>query len=75
VTVSAKVRSAFVSSAILPPYARRSKSLEVLIPILYLRGISTGDFEDALIALLGKDAGGLSAPVPNRTNTRHIRSR
>jgi hypothetical protein len=46
------------SSAILPPYARRSKSLEVLIPILYLKGISTGDFEDALIALLGRDAGG-----------------
>ncbi len=42
-------------------YARRSKSLEVLIPILYLKGISTGDFEEALIALLGKDAGGLSA--------------
>ena len=49
------------SSAILPPYARRSKSLEVLIPILYLNGISTGDFEEVLIALLGKDAGGLSA--------------
>jgi putative transposase len=43
-------------STILPPYARRSKSLEVLIPILYLKGISTGDFEDALIALLGRDA-------------------
>jgi putative transposase len=38
------------SSTILPPYARRSKSLEVLIPILYLKGISTGDFEEALIA-------------------------
>src|SRR5258707_15502488 len=49
------------ASAILPPYARRSKSLEVLIPILYLKGVSTGDFEEALIALLGKDAGGLSA--------------
>ena len=49
------------SSTILPPYARRSKSLEGLIPILYLKGISTGDFEEALIALLGKDAGGLSA--------------
>jgi transposase-like protein len=49
------------SSAILPPYARRSKSLEVLIPILYLKGISTGDFQEALIVLLGKDAGGLSA--------------
>src|SRR5256714_4475772 len=49
------------SSAILPPYARRSKSLEVLIPILYLKGISTGGFEGALAALLCKDAGGLSA--------------
>jgi putative transposase len=49
------------SSAILPPYARRSKSLEVLIPILYLKGVSTGDFEEALLALLGKGAGGLSA--------------
>jgi putative transposase len=54
------------SSAILPPYARRSKSLEVLIPVLYLKGISTGDFEEALIALLGKDAGGLSAATVGR---------
>ena len=46
---------------ILPPYARRSRSLEVLIPILYLKGLSTGDFEEALAALLGKDAPGLSA--------------
>jgi len=49
------------TSAILPPYARRSKSLEVLIPMLYLKGVSTGDFEEALSALLGKDAVGLSA--------------
>jgi putative transposase len=49
------------SPSILPPYARRSKSLEVLVPILYLKGISTGDFEEALAALLGKHAGGLSA--------------
>jgi len=48
-------------SAILPPYARRSKSLEALIPILYLKGVSTGAFEEALAALLGPDAGGLSA--------------
>ena len=54
------------SSAILPPYARRSKSLEVLIPILYLKGISSGDFEEALIALLGRDAGGLSASTIGR---------
>ena len=47
--------------AILPPYIRRSKSLEVLLPILYLKGISTGDFSEALAALLGKDAPGLSA--------------
>jgi putative transposase len=54
------------SSSILPPYARRTKSLEVLIPILYLKGISTGDFEEALGALLGKDAGGLSASTIGR---------
>jgi putative transposase len=47
--------------AILPPYARRSKSLEALLPILYLKGVSTGDFSEALMALLGKDAPGLSA--------------
>jgi hypothetical protein len=47
--------------AILPPYARRSKSLDILIPILYLKGVSTGDFAAALAALLGKDALGLSA--------------
>jgi transposase-like protein len=49
------------SPSILPAYARRTKSLEVLIPILHLRGVSTGDFEEALAALLGKDAPGLSA--------------
>ena len=49
------------SSAIVPPYARRAKSLEVLIPALYLKGISTGDFAEALSALLGPNAGGLSA--------------
>jgi transposase-like protein len=54
------------SSSILPPYARRTKSLEVLIPILYLKGISTGDFEEALGAVLGKDAGGLSASTIGR---------
>jgi transposase-like protein len=54
------------TSTMLPPYARRSKSLEVLIPILYLKGISTGDFADALAALLGPDAGGLSAATVTR---------
>ena len=49
------------SSAILPPYLRRTKSVEELIPWLYLRGISTGDFTEALGALLGPQARGLSA--------------
>jgi hypothetical protein len=40
---------------------RRSKSIETLLPVLYLKGISTGDFSEALAALLGKDAAGLSA--------------
>ncbi len=54
------------SPAILPPYMRRSKSIETLLPVLYLRGISTGDFSEALAALLGKDAGGLSASAIGR---------
>ena len=49
------------SSAILPPYLRRSPSLEKLIPCLYLKGISTGQFQEALAAILGPDAAGLSA--------------
>ncbi len=49
------------TSRILPPYLRKTKSIEELIPWLYLRGISTGDFNQALAALLGPDAPGLSA--------------
>ena len=49
------------TSKILPPYLRRAKTIEELIPWLYLKGISTGDFSEALGALLGKDAPGLSA--------------
>jgi putative transposase len=49
------------TSAILPPYLRRSKSIEELLPWLYLKGISTGDFAEALAALLGAEAPGLSA--------------
>ena len=49
------------SSRILPPYLRRTDSIEALIPWLYLKGISTGDFTNALEALLGPDAPGLSA--------------
>ena len=54
------------TSAILPAYLRRTKSLEELIPWLYLKGISSGDFGDALSALLGKDAPGLSAATVGR---------
>jgi putative transposase len=54
------------SPSILPSYMRRSKSIETLLPILYLKGISTGDFSEALAALLGKDASGLSATSISR---------
>ena len=49
------------TSEILPPYLRRTKSVQELIPWLYLKGISTGDFSEALEALRGPDAPGLSA--------------
>src|SRR3954463_11923792 len=51
------------TSQILPRWARRTKSLEALLPVLYLRGISTGDFQEALAALLGKEAPDLSPSV------------
>ncbi len=54
------------SSQILPPYLRRTKSLDELLPWLYLKGVSTGDFSEALAALLGKDAPGLSASTISR---------
>ena len=54
------------TSAILPPYLKKSKSIEELIPWLYLKGISTGDFQEALQALLGERANGLSATTINR---------
>ncbi|MBU1949794.1 MAG: IS256 family transposase, partial [Candidatus Eisenbacteria bacterium] len=53
-------------SSILPPYLRRSKSIEELLPWLYLKGISTGDFSEALTSLLGPDAAGLSASTISR---------
>jgi putative transposase len=56
----AKIR---FTSSILPKWARRTKSLDALLPILYLRGVSTGDFQEALAALLGKDAPNLSSAV------------
>ena len=58
-----KANRAQFSSSILPPYLRRSKSIDELIPWLYLKGISSGDFPDALQAILGENAKGLSANV------------
>ena len=54
------------TSAILPLWARRTKSLDTLLPVLYLRGISTGDFKEALAALLGQNAPNLSPAVISR---------
>ena len=54
------------TSNILPRWARRSKSLDALLPALYLRGISTGDFQEALTALLGADAPNLTPGVISR---------
>ena len=57
------------TSAIPPPYLRRTRSVEELLPWLYLKGISTGDFAEALAALLGRDAPGLSASTITRLKT------
>jgi len=54
------------TSAILPKWARRSRSLDTLLPVLYLRGVSTGDFQEALAAILGANAPNLSPRVISR---------
>jgi len=54
------------TSSILPRWARRSRSLDALLPVLYLRGVSTGDFQEALSALLGADAPNLSPGAISR---------
>ena len=54
------------SSTLPPKWARRTRSLDALLPVLYLRGVSTGDFQEALSALLGKDAPNLSPSVVTR---------
>jgi putative transposase len=62
---SAQEREKFISQ-ILPPYLRKSKSIEELLPWLYLKGISTGDFNEALQALVGPECPGLSASTITR---------
>src|SRR3981189_1186541 len=63
--VGAEEKIRFTSS-ILTKWARRTKSLDALLPVLYLRGVSTGDFQEVLTALLGKDAPNLSPAVITR---------
>jgi len=60
------------NSSVLPPYLKRSKSLDELIPWLYLRGVSTGDFQEALSALVGDQAKGLSANTVSRLKARWL---
>ena len=66
--VVAGTRQRFTSQ-ILPPYARRSPKVTEVLPLLYLRGLSTGDFREALPALLGADAAGLSPSAITRLTT------
>ena len=54
------------NSTLLPPYLKRARSVEELLPWLYLKGVSTGDFQEALAALLGEQAQGLSANTISR---------
>jgi transposase-like protein len=54
------------TSAVLPPYLRRARNVEELLPWLYLKGVSTGQFAEALAALLGPEAPGLSAATVRR---------
>ena len=58
------------NSALLPPYLKRTKSMEELLPWLYLKGISTGDYQEALHSILGKDAAGLSAATISRLKSK-----
>ena len=54
------------NSNLVPPYLKRAKSVEELLPWLYLKGVSTGDFQESLQSLLGADASGLSAGTISR---------
>lgn len=60
------------NSSLLPPYLKRSRSVEEVLPWLYLKGVSTGDFGEALASLLGADAAGLSSSTISRLKTKWI---
>ena len=61
------------TSSLLPPYLKRTKSVEELLPWLYLRGISTGDFQEALSSLLGKKVSGVSAATISRLKAERVK--
>jgi putative transposase len=63
-------QAAVFRSTLVPPYVRRAKSLDAALPWLYLHGVSTGDMREALAALVGPEAKGLSAPVVARLKRR-----
>ncbi|GHV45944.1 IS256 family transposase [Synergistales bacterium] len=58
------------NSALLPPYLKRTKSVEEMLPWLYLKGVSTGDYQEALGSLLGENASGLSANTVSRLKSK-----
>lgn len=60
------------NSALLPPYLKRTRSVEELLPWLYLKGISTGDYQEALVALFGDQAKGLSANTISRLKAKWL---
>lgn len=60
------------NSSLLPPYLKRSPSVEEILPWLYLKGVSTGDFNEALASLLGADATGLSSSTISRLKAKWI---
>lgn len=60
------------NSSLLPPYLKRSRSVEEVLPWLYLKGVSTGDFGEALSSLLGADAAGLSSSTISRLKAKWI---
>jgi putative transposase len=60
------------NSTLLPPYLKRSKSVEEMLPWLYLKGVSTGDFSEALASLLGAQAEGLSASTISRLKAKWV---
>lgn len=63
-------KPAVFRSALVPPYVRKAKAVDAALPWLYLHGVSTGDMREALIALVGPEAKGLSAPVVARLKRR-----